>query len=67
MVTMKRVHPSPPLKYPYLQEPLGDHLSPEELERSRRLLARVGLILLVLFGLLFLRLWFLQLIKGEYL
>jgi penicillin-binding protein 2 len=67
METMKRVRPSPPLEYPYLQEPLWDHLSPEELERSRRLLARVGLILLVLFGLLFLRLWFLQLIKGEYL
>jgi penicillin-binding protein 2 len=64
---MKHFRPSPPLEYPYLEEPLGDHMSPEEFERSRRLLARVTLILLVLFGLLFLRLWFLQLIKGEYL
>ncbi len=64
---MKHDRPSPKLEYPYLQEPLGDHMSPEEFERSRRLLARVALILLFLFGLLFLRLWFLQLIKGDYL
>jgi penicillin-binding protein 2 len=63
---MKRERPSPPLEYPYLEEPLGDHMSPEEFERSRRLLTGVALILLVLFGLLLLRLWFLQLIKGQY-
>lgn len=55
------------LTYPFQDEPLGDLMSPDEYERSRRLLGRVALILLVLFGLLFLRLWFLQLIKGEYL
>jgi penicillin-binding protein 2 len=66
---MKRSRPQPSLRleYPFQEEPLGDHLSPEEYERSRRILGRVALILLVLFGLLFLRLWFLQLIKGEYL
>jgi len=42
-------------------------MSPEEYERSRRFLARLSLVLLVFFGLLFLRLWFLQLVEGEYL
>ncbi len=55
------------LDYPFQDEPLGDQMSPDEYERSRRLLIRVALILLVLFGVLFLRLWFLQLIKGDYL
>jgi penicillin-binding protein 2 len=64
---MKPSHPSPPLEYPYGQEPLGDHLSPEDVESSRRLLARVALFLFILFGVLVLRLWFLQLIQGEYL
>jgi penicillin-binding protein 2 len=64
---MKFFQPSPQMKYPYQEEPLGDHMTPEEYERSRRLLARVAPILLVLFGLLLLRLWFLQLIKGDYL
>jgi penicillin-binding protein 2 len=64
---MKPFRPSPSLKYPYQEEPLGDHMTPEEFERSRRVLARVAPILLILFGLLFLRLWFLQLIQGEYL
>jgi|UniRef100_A0A7V6DNS2 penicillin-binding protein 2 len=59
--------PSPPLKYPYHEEPLGEQMTPEEYERSRKLLARVAPVLLVLFGLLLLRLWFLQLIKGDYL
>jgi penicillin-binding protein 2 len=66
---MKLFRPQPPsrLNYPYQEEPLGDQMSPDEYERSRRLLARVALVVLVLFGLLFLRLWFLQLIKGDYL
>ena len=51
-----RLQPSLRLEYPFHEEPLGDALSPEEYERSRRILARVALILLVLFGLLFLRL-----------
>uniref|UniRef100_A0A7C3Z4J3 Penicillin-binding protein 2 n=1 Tax=Desulfobacca acetoxidans TaxID=60893 RepID=A0A7C3Z4J3_9BACT len=64
---MKLFEPTPSLEYPYQEEPLGDQMTPEELERSRRLLARVAPILLLLFGLLVLRLWYLQLIKGEYL
>jgi len=40
-------------------------MSQEELERSRRLLARMALVLLFLFGLLFLRLWYLQLLEGD--
>jgi penicillin-binding protein 2 len=64
---MKLFQSSSPLKYPYQEEPLGDQMTPEEYERSRKLLARVAPILLVLFGLLLLRLWFLQLIKGDYL
>lgn len=64
---MKPFRPAPLLEYPYQEEPLGDQMTPEELERSRRVLARVAPILLILFGLLILRLWFLQLIKGEYL
>ncbi len=55
------------LDYPFQDEPLGDQMSPDEYERSRRLLIRVALILLMLFGVIFLRLWFLQLIKGDYL
>ena len=55
------------LHYPFQEEPLGDHMSPDEYDRSRRVLSRVALILLILFGVLFLRLWFLQLIKGDYL
>ena len=64
---MKLPRPSPSLKYPFQEEPLGDLMTPEEFERSRRVLARVAPILLFLFGLLFLRLWFLQLIQGDYL
>jgi penicillin-binding protein 2 len=64
---MKFFQPQSPLKYPYQEEPLGDLMTPEEFERSRRSLARVAPILLILFGLLALRLWFLQLIQGEYL
>lgn len=55
----------PPLRYPYKEEPLGDQLSPEEYESSRRLISRVVLMLLMIFGLLCLRLWFLQLVQGE--
>ncbi|MGQ9688751.1 MAG: penicillin-binding protein 2 [Desulfobaccales bacterium] len=63
---MKSLDPAP-LDYPYKEEPLGDQLSPEELERSRRLMARVILLLFIMFGLLVLRLWFLQLVQGEHL
>ena len=43
----------------------GGVMSPEEQERLRRTFARIALIVLCLFGLLFLRLWFLQLVQGE--
>lgn len=61
---MKAPEPSP-LTYPFKEEPLGEQLSPEELERSRRLIARLALLVLALFGVLILRLWFLQLVQGE--
>jgi penicillin-binding protein 2 len=38
---------------------------PEEQERARRTFTRVALIVLGLFGVLMLRLWFLQLVEGE--
>ncbi len=56
---------SPPLDVPFLEEPLGGTMSQEEFERSRRIQVRVALILLFLFGLLFLRLWYLQMLEGE--
>lgn len=40
-------------------------MPPEEQERSRRTFGRVALVVFCLFGLLFLRLWFLQLVEGE--
>ena len=43
----------------------GGVMPPEEQERLRRNFARNALIVLCLFGLLFLRLWFLQLLQGE--
>lgn len=46
-------------------EPLGGGLSPEELERFRTRLAQVSVIILLLFGIIFLRLWLLQLVEGE--
>lgn len=43
----------------------GGVMPPEEQERVRRSFARIALIILCLFGVLFLRLWFLQLLQGE--
>jgi len=43
----------------------GGVMSPEEQERVRRTFAHAALIVLCLFGLLFLRLWYLQLVQGE--
>jgi len=48
-----------------LETSFGGVMPPEEQERLRRSFARTALILLCLFGLLFLRLWFLQLVQGE--
>jgi penicillin-binding protein 2 len=43
----------------------GGSMSPEEQEQSRRTFATLALVILCLFGVLFLRLWFLQLVEGE--
>jgi len=43
----------------------GGVMPPEEQERVRRTFARTALVIMCLFGLLFLRLWFLQLLQGE--
>ncbi len=43
----------------------GGVMAPEEQDRVRRTFSRTALIVLCLFGLLFLRLWFLQLVQGE--
>jgi penicillin-binding protein 2 len=43
----------------------GRVMDPEEQERVRRTFSRTALIILCLFGILFLRLWFLQLVQGE--
>jgi penicillin-binding protein 2 len=48
-----------------LETSFGGVMPPEEQERLRRTFARTALIFLCLFGLLFLRLWFLQLVQGE--
>ena len=48
-----------------LETSFGGVMPPEEQERLRRTLARTALIILCLFGVLFLRLWFLQLLQGE--
>ena len=43
----------------------GGSMPPEEQERVRRSFPVVALVVLGLFTLLFLRLWFLQLVQGE--
>ena len=48
-----------------LETSFGGAMPPEEQERLRRTFARTALIILCLFGVLFLRLWFLQLLQGE--
>jgi penicillin-binding protein 2 len=48
-----------------LESRFGGVMPPEEQERLRRTFARTALIILCLFGVLFLRLWFLQLLQGE--
>jgi penicillin-binding protein 2 len=48
-----------------LETSFGGLMSPEEQERVRRTFAQAALIVLCLFGLLFLRLWYLQLVQGE--
>ena len=61
------LHPNKPRFSGFmLQETsFGGVMPPEEQDRLRRTFARTALIVLCLFGLLFLRLWFLQLLQGE--
>lgn len=49
----------------YLEPPLVRAMPPEEQERARRTLAALSAVILVLFGVLLLRLWSLQLVQGE--
>ncbi len=51
----------------FLGTSTGGAMPPDEQERVRRNFSAVALIVLILFALLFLRLWFLQLVQGEYL
>ncbi len=53
--------------FKFLGTSTGGAMPPDEQERVRRNFSAVALIVLFLFGLLFLRLWFLQLVQGEYL
>ncbi len=50
---------------PFLDAPLARAMPPEEQERSRKTLAGLSAVVLLLFGVLFLRLWSLQLVQGE--
>ena len=61
------LHPNKPRFSGFLlqETSFGGVMPPEEQERLRRTFARTALIVLCLFGLLFLRLWFLQLLQGE--
>ena len=61
------LHPNKPRFSGFLLQDtsFGGVMPPEEQERLRRTFARTALIVLCLFGLLFLRLWFLQLLQGE--
>ena len=43
----------------------GGPMAPEEQDQSRRTFAVIALLVLCLFGGLLLRLWFLQLVRGE--
>jgi penicillin-binding protein 2 len=62
---MLRLHESKLSGFRPHETGLGGVMPPEEQERLRRTFARTAIILLCLFGLLFLRLWFLQLVQGE--
>jgi penicillin-binding protein 2 len=52
-------------RFRFLGGTFGGLMPPEEQDRVRRSFSAVALVLLLLFGVLFLRLWFLQLVKGE--
>src|SRR4030042_1657555 len=52
-------------RYRFLEGTFGGLIPPEEQEQARRTFSGAALVILCLFGLLFLRLWFLQLVQGE--
>lgn len=62
---MQRRDPSGFLGFQYLGGASGGLMPPEEQDRIRRVFPGVALLVLCLFGLLILRLWFLQLVQGE--
>ncbi|MEW6387104.1 MAG: penicillin-binding protein 2 [Thermodesulfobacteriota bacterium] len=49
----------------FSRETISGSMSPEEQDQARRTFSTMALVILFLFGLLFLRLWFLQLVEGE--
>jgi penicillin-binding protein 2 len=53
------------LDFKLREGPSGRLMDPEEQERVRRNFSRTIIVVLCLFGILFFRLWFLQLVKGE--
>jgi penicillin-binding protein 2 len=63
---MWHLHEERPSRFKLSEAGLGGGvMPPEEQERVRRNFSRTALIILCLFGLLFLRLWFLQLVQGD--
>jgi len=62
---MERRNPLGFLGFQYLGGASGGLMTPEEQDRIRRIFSGVALLVLCLFGLLILRLWFLQLVQGE--
>lgn len=62
---MERWSLSKDSELPLAGEPLGRSMPSEEQDQSRRTLARLSLVVLGLFGVLFLRLWTLQLVEGD--
>ena len=62
---MSRLLSSNFLGFNYLGGTSKGLMPPEEQDRSRRTFAGVALVVLLLFAMLFLRLWFLQLVQGE--
>lgn len=62
---MDRLLPSKDTEFSLAGESLGRSMPPEEQEQTRRTLGRLALVVLGLFGILFLRLWSLQLVEGD--
>jgi len=62
---MGRLDATKEREFPLAGEPLGHPMAPEEQDQTRRTLSRLALVVLGLFGLIFLRLWTLQLVEGD--